>query len=271
MALHGWVGAEDETLNAYASACLTASEDDKIFYGFKKYEGYRPILEGGPKLLFDTYLDHIREHNMFNTFLENLDKFRINDRVGDPDLYSDDEIGKFSPTTLKFAHNAIDILEYIKDHGDINNTKNIAEIGGGYGGLCLILSGFIEFDTYTHIDIPEACKLVDRYVAEFSHLKGKVKTLPCNELNDDSFSKLDLTIAINSVNECTRETQLRYFSQVFAKSDLGYIIRNPDTQERVEDHQATIDSLGDNFLVNDSGRVEQAYSNQIIVYIKKEK
>ncbi len=270
MALHGWEGANDEILNAYATACLKASEDDKFFATFKKDEGYRPILEGGPLLLFNTYLGHIREHRMDTTFFENLEKFRINDSVGDPDLYLDNEIGRFSPTTLKFSHNTIDILEFITDHGDINSVKNIVEIGGGYGGLCLILSGFIEFDTYTHVDIPEACKLVERYVAEFPQLEGKVKTIPCNELDDNSFDQIDLAIAINSVNECTRETQLKYFSEVFAKSKLGYLIRNPDTAERGEDHRVTVGSLGDNFLVDDTGRVEQEYSSQIIVYIKRD-
>ena len=270
MALHGWVGAEDEILNAYAQACLKASEDDEFFATFKKVKEYRPIIEGGPKLLFDTYLNHIKEHSFQKTFLDNLEKFRINDSIGNPDLYSDPDVGNFSPTTLKFAHNSIDILEFIKDHGDLSGIKNIAEIGGGYGGLALVLSGFIDYDTYTHIDIPEACKLVERYVAEFPQLNGKVKTIPCNELNENSFDNLDLAIAVNSVNECTRETQLKYFSDVFAKSRLGYLIRNPDTPERIQDHRATIDSLGDDFLVDDSGRVEQDYSSQIIVYIKRE-
>ena len=88
MALHGWVGAEDEILNAYAASCLKASEDDEFFAKFKKVDEYRPIIEGGPKLLFDTYLGHIREHNFENTFLENLEKFRINDSIGKPDLYT---------------------------------------------------------------------------------------------------------------------------------------------------------------------------------------
>ena len=35
MALHGWVGAEDEILNAYAASCLKASEDDEFFAKFK--------------------------------------------------------------------------------------------------------------------------------------------------------------------------------------------------------------------------------------------
>ncbi len=268
--LHGWVGAGDEILNAYAAACLEASKDSDAFNHFKKNEAYRPILEGGPRLLFDTYLNHIQEHNNLSMFMDNLEKFRINDTLGDPDLYTDPEIGEFSPTTLKFAFNTIDILEFIKDHGDVNSIKNIVEIGGGYGGLCLILSGFIDFESYTLIDLPEVCKLVKTYTSKFPQLKGKVKTVSCKSFPTKSFKDIDLAIAINSVNECTRDVQLKYFSKVIEKSKLSYIVRNPDTQTRVEDHQATINSLGDNFLVDDSGRLEQAYSNQIVVYIKRE-
>ena len=84
------------------------------------------------------------------------------------------------------------------------------------------------------------------------------------------FVALRYSALVNSVNECTRETQLKYFSEIIAKSKLSYVVRNPDTPERVQDHRATVDSLGDNFLVDDSGRVEQEYSSQIIVYIKRE-
>ena len=270
MGLHGWVGAEDTVLQKYAAACLRASEDDDAFSRFKQDPDYRPILEGGPRLFFDTYLEDIRNHNNANVFFENLETFRINDSVGEPDLFEEPDIGKFSGTTIKFAHNAIDILEFIKDHGNWEKTKNIVEIGGGYGGLCLILSGFIDFDTYTHVDIPEACKLVEKYTSQFPQLEGKVKTFPCNQL--DQFYRgpktVDLTIGINSINECTRDTQLDYFNKIVANSKLSYIIRNPDTAERWEDHKATIDALGDTFLVDDSGRAEAAYSRQIVVYIK---
>lgn len=266
--LHGWIAAEEKVLEDYASACLRACDDNE-FQNFKKIEDYRPILEGGPKLLFDTYLNHILEHNSSNIFFDNIEKFRINDSVGNPNIYFDDRIGDFSPSTLKFSFNAIDILEFIKDHGDLNNIKNIVEIGGGYGGLCLILSGFVEWETYTLIDLPEACKLVDKYVSQFPSLKGKVKTLPCTELTKESFDQIDLAIAINSLSECDRVTQIDYFNNVISKSNFSYIVRNPDTQSRMNDHIACIDSLSDEFLVDDSGRVEQSYSNQIIVYIKK--
>ena len=120
MGLHGWVGAEDTVLQKYADACLRAAEDDKVFEKFKQDEGYRPILEGGPRLFYDTYLEDIREHNNSSIFFSNLEKFRINDSVGEPDLFESPDIGKFSGTTIKFSHNTIDILEFIKDHGDID-------------------------------------------------------------------------------------------------------------------------------------------------------
>lgn len=266
----GWTVSEDMVKN-YSDACLQASENDDLFKRFKKIENYRPILEGGPKLLFDTYLNHIDELENSEVFFNNLEKFRINDTVGDPDLYEESRIGEFSGSTLKFAFNALEIIHFIQNNGgDLKSTKNIVEIGGGYGGLCLILSGFIDFDTYTLVDIPNACKLVEKYVAQFPQLKGKVKTLPCTELSDDSFDDIDLAIGINSVNECTRETQLEYFSKIFSKSEFSYLVRNPDTQERRIDHQTCLNSLPDNFLVDDSERVERDYSSQIVVYIKRE-
>ena len=128
----------------------------------------------------------------------------------------------------------------------------------------------ISFYKHPLIDLPEVCKLVKTYTSKFPQLKGKVKTVSCKSFPTKSFGELDLAIAINSVNECTRDTQLKYFSKVIQKSKLSYIVRNPDTQERINDHKITINSLGDNFLVDDSGRLEQSYSSQIIVYIKRE-
>jgi hypothetical protein len=39
----------------------------------------------------------------------------------------------------------------------------------------------------------------------------------------------------------------------------------------MEEHKKTISTLPDNFLVDDSNKVEEWYSSNIIVYIKKEK
>lgn len=266
---HGWDGAEEQILSDYTSSCLELSSDDTKFSNFRKNEKYRTILEGAPKLFFDYYLQAIRSHENCEVFLNNLDKFRINDRVGNPDIYSDSEIGDFSPSTLKFAFNAIDILYFLEHQGNLSDIKNIVEIGGGYGGLCLVLSGFIDWKKYTLVDLPETCLLVGKYISNFPHLKGKVKTVPCNQIDKKSFKNTDLSIAINSLSECDLETQLKYFDKIISKSNFSYIVRNPDTQERLDDHRKTIEFLPDDFLVDDSNRVEEWYSSNIIVYIKR--
>lgn len=270
MTIHGWIAAPDEMLGSYAQSCFDCASDEEKFKNFKKDSGYRTILEGAPKLFFDYYIEAIKSHENSKTFLDNLDKFKINDTVGNPDTYVDPEVGEFSPSTLKFAFNAIDILEFVKTQGGDSKIKNIVEIGGGYGGLCLILSGFIEWDQYTLIDLPETCLLVDKYVSHFPEIKDRVKTIPCNRVDEEEFGDIDLAIAINSLSECNLETQLNYFDKIISKSKLSYIVRNPDTQERANHHTETINSLSDNFLVDDSNRVEEWYSSNIIVYIKRD-
>jgi hypothetical protein len=41
------------------------------------------------------------------------------------------------------------------------------------------------------------------------------------------------------------------------------------SQKCVDDHKKTIDSLPEDFLYDDTNRVEEIYSQNIIVYIKK--
>ena len=270
MTIHGWIAASDDVLGSYAQSCFDCAGDEEKFKNFKKDNGYRTILEGAPKLFFDYYIESIKSHENSKTFFDNLEKFRVNDTIGNPDTYVDPEAGEFSPSTLKFAFNAIDILEFIKSHGKETDVKNIVEIGGGYGGLCLVLSGFIEWDQYTLVDLPETCLLVDKYMSYFPEIKDKVKTIPCNRINDEDLGEIDLAIAINSLSECNLETQLNYFDKIVSKSKFSYIVRNPDTQERVEHHKKTINTLPDNFLVDDLNRVEEWYSSNIIVYIKRD-
>jgi len=268
---YGWALPDTIQINNYLDDCINACDDDEIFKNFKKLEGYRIILEGGPKNLFDTFLDHIDNSSDPDLFFDNLEKFRINDSLGNPDIYEESRIGRFSGSTLKYAFNAIEIINFIKNYGNgIDKIKKIVEIGGGYGGLCLILSGFIEFDSYTLVDLPEVCKLIEKYLSKFPHLQGKINTISCNNLNEDTFDEIDFVIAISSLGECNLDTQLKYFDTIVKKSSLSYIIRNLDTRERLDEHRETINFLDDTFLVDDTERIEPSYSSQIAIYIKKQ-
>lgn len=256
---------DQEVANGYIEACIDAASDES-FSNFKKDSRYRYILEGGSRETFDYFLNKIKTLPNKDLFFDNLEVFRKNDLYGNPDLYDDDEVGEFSLTTLKYAYNALEIIDFLKDQ----SPRKIVEIGGGYGGLSVILSGLLDFETYTLIDLPETCKLVDRYISNYENLNDRISSLSCFEIGNFNFENTDLTIAINSLSECNLDFQLKYFNSVISKSKYSYVIRNLYSQKCVEDHKKTIASLPDNFLYDDSNRVEETYSQNIIVYIKRE-
>lgn len=256
---------DQKIANEYVEACIDALDEDN-FSNFKQDSRYRYILEGGSKETFEYFLNKIKTLSNKNLFFDNLEVFRKNDLYGNPDLYVDKEVGQFSLTTLKYAYNALEIIDFLKDY----SPKNVVEIGGGYGGLSVILSGLFDFESYTLIDLPETCKLIDKYISNYDNLNDRIKALSCFDLDNFNFENTDLTIAINSLSECNLEFQLKYFDSVVSKSKYSYIIRNLYSPKCVEDHKKTIASLPDNFLYDDNNRVEETYSQNVIVYIKKE-
>ena len=256
---------DQKIASGYVEACVDAVADES-FSNFKKDSRYRYILEGGSRQTFDYFLNKIKDLSNKNLFFDNLEVFRKNDLYGNPDLYYDNDIGEFSLTTLKYAYNALEIIDFVKDQ----SIKKIIEIGGGYGGLSVILSGLLDFETYTLIDLPEACKLIDKYISNYENLNNKINSLSCFEIDNFNFENTDLTIAINSLSECNLDFQLKYFNSVISKSKYSYVIRNLYSQKCVEDHKKTIQSLPDNFLYDDTNRVEEIYSQNIIIYIKRE-
>ena len=55
--------------------------------------------------------------------------------------------------------------------------SRIVEVGGGYGGLCKVLSTVCEFDEYILIDLPEVSALQRKYIDQFPDIKDKVKNV----------------------------------------------------------------------------------------------
>jgi hypothetical protein len=256
---------DEQIAEGYVNACSEAVKDEN-FINFKQDSRYRYILEGGTKDTFDYFLNKIKTLDNNSIFFDNLELFRRNDFYGNPDLYEDPEIGKFSLTTLKYAYNALEIIEYVKD----SSINKIVEIGGGYGGLAVVLGGILDFSEYTLVDLPETCKLVDKYISNYDDLKDRIKSLSCFDIDEFDFQNTDLTIAINSLSECDTEFQMKYFNKIISKSKYSYVIRNLYSPKCIEDHKKTIQSLPDNFLFDDTNKVEEEYSQNIIVYIKRE-
>ena len=126
-------------------------------WNFKSNPTYRNILEHVSKGQALDYLDLSSKRVDLKDFIKLFNK---NDLYGRPIKEGlGSEIGSASPTNARYLYHSL----LIKDHYEKFETKNIVEIGGGYGGLCLFLKSMVEC-SYHIFDLPEVMKLQKEYL-----------------------------------------------------------------------------------------------------------
>ena len=144
-------------------------QNSNIFVDFKQNNQYCCILEHVSREYGDKYLDLIETD--FDIPFENIEEFvTINDTYGDPkkeSFFSSKyrKMLKCSPTSLRYIYHALLILKYYQT----TQLTEIAEVGCGYGGLCLAINYFanllqIHIDKYHLIDLPNVCNLITYYL-----------------------------------------------------------------------------------------------------------
>jgi putative sugar O-methyltransferase len=198
----------------YPELCLRASEDDSVFENFKNNSDYEPILEHVHESLGQSYYNcvEIKYPNMLK-FLNSCSK---NDEIGNPVkiTYS---FGSFSPTTLRYLKVASDLSDLF----DGVENMNVLEIGGGYGGQCLVSSMTHGFKSWTIVDLPEVSKLQKKYLE-----KNKIDNV--NFLSHDIVptEKYDLIISNYAFSECTKSMQDFYLENYFNEDAKIYMTLN---------------------------------------------
>ena len=179
---------------SYPVFCHNAANDPAIFRNFKQYSVYTKILEHVTREQGTSYIEiALRQSPDFRFY---LDIFKENDRIGNPSVYEYGEFGVFSPTTLRYMKVASDLKKHF---GDLNNMR-IVEIGGGYGGQCLILSKLFSLGSYTIIDLPGPLELTKKYLEALGVMN--VQYVP-----SDSVSKMapyDLFLSNYAFSECKK-------------------------------------------------------------------
>ena len=152
---------------------------------------------------------------------ENLDAFKENDSIGNPELYPYPGMtGTISPTTLRYMKNTFE-MGFLLDGAEVGK---VVEVGGGYGGLCRVLSKVCEFDEYILIDLPEVSALQRKYLDQFPDLKDKVTCLPSTDYPE--IKDVDLFISNYALSECDLPTQMAYYDKVITNSKYVYMIYN---------------------------------------------
>lgn len=218
---HGWDKCPEYNFINYIKCCEQSAKDPELFRSFKRNKDYQTILEGGEQIVGEMAIANIKTKNKYEFLLQNLNSFKQNDIFGNPILRDYIDIGSISPSTLRYVNTLTDIQELMSDF----TPKIITEIGGGYGGLCKIISSVYNFDEYILIDLPEVIELCKVYISKFELLKNKVTFIPCNELNDDIYD-IDLCISDSAFAECGLETQTKYLKHIIKNSKYSYVTFN---------------------------------------------
>jgi len=211
-----WACIDDLVVNPYDAACMEFIIDENKFLSFKRDKRYTAVLEHVDPEFGQEYINQIKCLGI--DIVSDIKKFKENDRLGNPYLIEYEEpFGLISPSTLRYIKNTYDIISFVAER----KCKRIAEIGGGYGGLCKSLSTKVDFDEYVLFDLEGACKLSEKYLSHFP-LRQKVKY----NWNCENLGNFDLVINNYAYSELDSEIQEIYYNNVVKNSNLVYMILN---------------------------------------------
>ena len=188
---------------------------------FKRHPSYTYMLE------------HVNAHHghQYYTLLKeecNLSDNTIkefclhNDSIGNPIKFNINGLS-CSPTSLRYLYHAHQVINKI-------GNRDVIELGGGYGGLCLAIDFLSKMrsnkiKSYTIIDLEEAGNVQSMYLNKFS-LSYDVTFLPASTYIDKLKSNNYFLISnycISEINEVLRHDYTRY---LFPFVESGFITWN---------------------------------------------
>ncbi|MGE5196609.1 MAG: putative sugar O-methyltransferase [Anaerolineae bacterium] len=198
----------------FSTFCLRAAKEEAAFDNFKRdpffnllHEAY--TFEEGKEFL------NVIFSRTGSDFAEKWQRFKENDRFGNPRTFDYEIAGAFSPSTLLYVKIAQEIVE---EFGSLEGLR-IVQIGGGYGGLCKVLSDLFSFQSYTIIDLPASLELSKTYLA-----KLEVPNIHFSDVRDVSEEKrYDLVISHYAFSEFDGSLQKKLLSTILCKAKNGYI------------------------------------------------
>ena len=203
---------QDEAATPYLNVCNYAANSDEFFKQFKSHPAYRHVLE---HVSYEEGQQYLKEIDI--DYLDKLEEVKENDSLGSPVIYEYPSVGEISPTTIRYIKNTSDIINKFGTSFD-----SIVEIGGGYGGLCKVISSFIKFEQYLLLDLEECNLLSRKYLSHFNLPTLSYRSEEIDEI-DENF---DLLISNYAFSECHKEVQQDYIERFIKKSNNFYIMHN---------------------------------------------
>ena len=212
---------------AYPQVCIHASNDYKVFNNFRRNPIYNQILEHVSEKQGGEYLQVISNDL---DIMAKINDFKENDKWGNPRIYDYPDIGKISPSTLRY----IKVLADIKAHFHTMDNLHICEIGVGYGGQCRIVNAWFKPATYGLVDIQPALSLAQRFLDNYI----VNSTLTYRTMNELFKSDYDFVMSNYAFTELPRTFQDIYLDKIILNSKRGYITYNEITPREFRSYKS---------------------------------
>lgn len=210
---------------SYPNFCKLAASDDYVFSSFKRNEIYNRILEHTHPQYGVVYAQIVyNQLGSIEKFKDIISRASANDQIGGASpltFVAEGQNITISPSTMRYIKVAFDVANIL---GSDFKNKTVCEIGGGYGGQCLVFSAIFGFKQWDILDLKEANMLQRKYL----DIAG-VKNASAQCLDDETLTLLDhydIVISNYALSECKRSIQDAYISKVLMKSSHGYLTMN---------------------------------------------
>jgi hypothetical protein len=194
-----------------------------VFESFRLAPECKGIVETVPAIDGADYLAHVRRHSP--SLMEHLPRFARSDTVGGPARYwyrtGALRARRMAPTTLRYVKTAGDLQRLF---GSLDSLR-ILEIGGGYGGLCKVITDVWRWRTYTIIDLVEPLALTHRFLRSFS-IADIVLVDAMSVADSPRADEYDLVISNYAYSELRLELQELYYRRVLEGIARGYMMWN---------------------------------------------
>ena len=154
---------------------------------------------------------------------------KLNDKFGNSKLeLINNNLIKCSPNTLKYIYFGLLNIIYIKNNNLTN--FNFIEIGGGYGGQCIILQKLfnifnIKIKKYILIDLPTVVEFQKKYITT-NNLHHNVEFLNNIEYQNYNFNNISYLFSSYSLSEIIPKYRKEYYKYILKNTHSGFIVWN---------------------------------------------
>jgi len=226
-----WMIQKTDAGKKYLILCKKALRDPEIYQNFRKPLDYQNIIIGGNQERAEKYFKILEKDPYYYDHLKYL---QLCDQIGNPPLFTlpSTPSAPSAPSTPSTPSTSVSTytlrtlqttIQLMKHFGDLNN-QHIVEIGSGHGGLCQMVSHYINYRGYTLIDLPVVNLLAEKYLDEFPELPHqKIKYMSTEQIIP---RKYDLVISEYALSELDLKAQICYFENILQYSQTAYLAMN---------------------------------------------